>query len=94
MSEVKPPSPPPTAAANKDFESDLSKLVQHNAATPYQPISYHTDGGPYMQSAPASSYNSPEPRHMMLDQYNQRYYQTGLPSYHGGLQYGSPVVGA
>ncbi|KAL8757170.1 MAG: hypothetical protein Q9184_004285 [Pyrenodesmia sp. 2 TL-2023] len=91
MSEAKPPSPPPTAAANKDFESDLSKLVQHNAATPYQPISYHTDGGPYMQSAPASSYNSPEPRHMMLDQYDQRYYQTGLPSYHGGLQYGSPV---
>lgn len=45
-----------------------------------------------MQSAPTTSYNSPEPRHMMLDQYNHRYYQTGLPSYHGSQHYGAPTV--
>ncbi|KAL8961565.1 MAG: hypothetical protein Q9193_001903 [Seirophora villosa] len=91
MSEVKPPSPPPSATASKVFEDGLFKLVQHNAGTQYQPTQYQAEGGPYLQSAPATSYNSPEPRHMVLDQYNQLYYQTGLPSYHGGLPYGTPT---
>ncbi|KAI4145492.1 MAG: hypothetical protein LQ341_002373 [Variospora aurantia] len=92
MSEIKPPSPPPSATATKGFEDGFFKLVQHNAATQYQPMPYQAEGGPYLHSAPTTSYNSPEPRHMMLDQYNQRYYQTGIPSYHGGgLPYGTPA---
>ncbi|KAI4166477.1 MAG: hypothetical protein LQ343_008018 [Gyalolechia ehrenbergii] len=87
MSEANPPSPPPTGTAERSFEDGFYKLVQHNAATQYQPNSYPADSSPYLHSAPTTSYSSPEPRHMALDQYNQRYYQNGLPSYYNDHRY-------
>ncbi|KAL8839499.1 MAG: hypothetical protein Q9170_001722 [Blastenia crenularia] len=87
MSEVKPPSPPLTGTTDQNFEDQLSKLVQHNAAMQYQPIPCRADGSPYLHSAPTTSYSSPEPRHIGLDQYHQRYYQNGPPKYDGDLPY-------
>ncbi|KAL8819530.1 MAG: hypothetical protein Q9223_002047 [Gallowayella weberi] len=88
MSDSKPPSPPPSATPSQGFDDGFQKLVQHNAGIPYQPASYQVENTAYVQSAPTTSYNSPEPRHMLLDQYSQHYFQNGLPNYQNGLQFG------
>ncbi|KAI4285000.1 MAG: hypothetical protein L6R38_001015 [Xanthoria sp. 2 TBL-2021] len=87
MPDSKPPSPPPSATASQGFDDGFRQLVHHNAGTSYQPGSYQVESTPYVQSAPTTSYNSPEPRHMLLDHYNHRYFQAG-PTYQDGLQYG------
>ncbi|KAL8782489.1 MAG: hypothetical protein Q9213_005328 [Squamulea squamosa] len=88
MSDSKPPSPPPSASVSQGFDNGFHKLVYHNASTSYQPGPHQVESTPYMQSAPTTSYNSPEPRHMLLDHYNQRYFQSGPPTYPDGLQFG------
>ncbi|KAL8647903.1 MAG: hypothetical protein Q9226_006235 [Calogaya cf. arnoldii] len=87
MPDSKPPSPPPSATASQGFDDGFHQLAHHNASTSYQPGPYQIDSAPYVQSAPATSYNSPEPRHMLLDHYDHHYFQTG-PTYQNGLQYG------
>ena len=87
MSEVKPSSPSLIGPGDQDFEDGFYKLVQHNDATPHQPSPFQVESSPYIQSAPTTSYSSPEPRHMMLDRYNQRFYHNGLPGHHGDLRY-------
>ncbi|KAL8673224.1 MAG: hypothetical protein Q9168_002336 [Polycauliona sp. 1 TL-2023] len=87
MPDSKPPSPPPSATASQGFQDGFHQLVHHNAGTSYHPGPYQGESVPYVQSAPNTSYNSPEPRHMLLDQYNHRYFQNG-PIYQDGMQYG------
>ncbi|KAL8736219.1 MAG: hypothetical protein Q9166_000374 [cf. Caloplaca sp. 2 TL-2023] len=89
MSDSRRPSPPPSGTATQGFDDGFHKILQHNAATPYQPGSFQMESTPYVQSAPATSYNSPEPRHILLDQYNQRYFQNGVPTYQDDLHYGT-----
>ncbi|KAL8917167.1 MAG: hypothetical protein Q9172_005959 [Xanthocarpia lactea] len=88
MSDTKPPSPPPSATASHGFEDGFHELVHHNASTPYQSGPYQAESAPYSQSVPTISYNSPEPRHMLLEHYNQRYFQNGPPTYQDGLNFG------
>ncbi|KAL8841676.1 MAG: hypothetical protein Q9176_003071 [Flavoplaca citrina] len=87
MPDSKPPSPPPSATASHGFDDGFHQLVHHNASPSYQPGSYQLESTPYVHWAPTTSYNSPEPRNMLLDHYSHRYFQTG-PTYQDGLQYG------
>ncbi|KAL8942737.1 MAG: hypothetical protein Q9216_001485 [Gyalolechia sp. 2 TL-2023] len=87
MSEANPQSPPPPRATERSFDDGFYKLVQHNAATDYQPNPYPADGSSYLHSAPKTSYTSPEPRDIALDQYNQRYYHNGVPTYFHDQRY-------
>ncbi|KAL8730595.1 MAG: hypothetical protein Q9181_004594 [Wetmoreana brouardii] len=88
MAGPKSASPPLTTNVYQEFDDGFDKLVQHNATTSYQPGPFQTESNAYQQSASSTTYNSPEPRHVLLEQYDQRYYQGGVPSYYDGLPVG------
>ncbi|KAL8971618.1 MAG: hypothetical protein Q9183_000964 [Haloplaca sp. 2 TL-2023] len=81
MAEPNPTSPPPTRGPSNDFDTGFEQLMQHNAVTPYQRSPYHVEDTTYPQSAPSTMYNSPASRPVLLDPYDQRYFNGGSQQY-------------
>lgn len=93
MAESKPAPPSLDAGRGQDFGNGFDQLVQHNAATSYQQSPFQTESNAYQQSASSTAYNSPEPRHVLLDPYDPRYYSGGVPGYYDGSRLGVYGVG-
>ncbi|KAL8948393.1 MAG: hypothetical protein Q9222_005420 [Ikaeria aurantiellina] len=88
MSKSDSLAPAATSTASEDLEAGFRKLAQHNAANLHQSSLHQMDGSPYFHSPSSTSYSSPELRHVVVDQYNQRYFTGGLPEYQDGLRWG------
>ncbi|KAA6410868.1 MAG: hypothetical protein FRX48_05178 [Lasallia pustulata] len=68
-----PPSPAPSNGG--ELQYGLHHLVQHNAATHYQPQQYTFEDAGYVQSGTNTSYGSPPSGHLMADQYGRVLYR-------------------
>lgn len=68
-----PPSPAPSNGG--ELQYGLHHLVQHNAATHYQPQQYPFEDAGYVQSGTNTSYGSPPSGHLMADQYGRVLYR-------------------
>ena len=93
MAEPNPTSPPLTRGPSNDFDTGFEQLMQHNAVTPYQRSPYHVEDTTYPQSAPSTMYNSPASRPVLLDPYDQRYFNGGTQPYMDTSNFGAYGVG-
>jgi len=62
-----------TMAEQDEFHNGMQQLAQHNAATHYTQDQYAFDSSGYPLSGANSAYSTPEPGHLVLDQYGRGY---------------------
>lgn len=62
-----------TMTEGEEMEYGIHELVRHNAGTRYPQEQYALDDDGYTPSGSNSAYGTPEPGHMMFDQYGTGY---------------------
>ena len=68
---------------SEELQNGIQRLAQHNAAH-YSQDQYAFDGSGYAPSGSNSAYSTPEPGHLMVDQYGRGYNGSYINSYEDG----------
>lgn len=62
-----------TMGEQDEFHNGIQQLAQHNAAAHYTRDQYAFDSSGYPLSGVNSAYSTPEPGHLVVDQYGRGY---------------------